>query len=448
MRVVVLGAGTVGTWIADLLCRNRHSVTVVDSVAAHTKRINTELDVRVVTGSASASSVLFQADVIGADLCLSVTGSDEINIVAASMAKALGARRVIARVYGRVFRDLSTFDYQRHFNIDRLLSLEHLSALKLAQGIRSPGSLAVETLAGGQLEVQEILIETKSSLAGKRVRDLKLGKGIRLCSIARGKEIWIAGADDTLETGDVATLIGRHTDVDDFQDRFQSRNASHNKKIVIVGGGETGCHLAECLKGRRYRVMLIEQDRERCEYLAKNLPHVTVVEADAGRRAVLEEERVGSADVFAACLGDDENNIMACVGASALGAKYMMAVVDRPDYANVVEKLGIDATVSPREVMAQQILAFLNDGPLLSRTSIAEGNVGIYEIEVTEGVPITEHDLANTKLPPKSLIAAVMNQDQVRVPGADDRLVPGDTAIALVDDASAAEVFALFGVKQ
>lgn len=447
MRVVVLGAGTVGTWIADLLCRNRHSVTVVDSVPAHTKRINTELDVRVVTGSASASSVLFQADVIGADLCLAVTGSDEVNIVAASMAKALGARRVIARVYGRVFRDLSTFDYQRHFNIDRLLSLEHLSALKLAQGIRSPGSLAVETLAGGQLEVQEVLIESKSALAGKRVRDLKFSKGIRLCSIARGEVIWIAGADDTLEANDVVTLIGRRADVDDFQDRFQSRHSSL-KDIVIVGGGETGCHLAECLKGRRYRVMLIEQDRAQCEFLAKNLPHVTVVEADAGRRAVLEEERVGSADVFAACLGDDENNIMACVGAKALGAKCMMSVVDRPDYANVVEKLGIDVTVSPREVMAQQILAFLNAGPLLSRTSIAEGQVGIYEIEVTEGVPITEHDLANTKLPPKSLIAAVMNKDQVRVPGADDRLVPGDTAIALVDDASVAEVFGLFGVKQ
>ena len=151
MRIVVLGAGTVGTWIADLLCQNRHSVTVVDCDPVQTKRVNTEMDVRVVTGSASESSVLFQSDVIGADLCLAVTGVDEVNLVAASMAKAMGARRTIARVYGRVFRDMSTFDYQRHFNIDRLLSLEHLSALELARGIRSPGSLAVENLAGGQL---------------------------------------------------------------------------------------------------------------------------------------------------------------------------------------------------------------------------------------------------------------------------------------------------------
>ncbi len=446
MRVVVLGAGTVGTWIADLLCRNRHSVTVVDSSVANCKRVNTELDVRVVTGSASESSVLFQADVIGADLCLAVTGNDEVNIVAGSMARALGSRRVIARVYSRVFRDLSTFDYQRHFNIDRLLSLEHLSALELARGIRTPGALAVESLAGGQLEVQEILLPKKSSVVGKKVRELNLKKGIRIGSISRGHDMWIAGAEDELAVGDVITLMGKRGDVDDFRDRFQGRSPGQ-RGIVIAGGGETGFHLAECLSGKRYRVMLIERNPERCQYLARHLPHVTVVEADARRRSVLEEERVGSADFFASCLGDDENNIMACVEAKDIGAKTIMAIVSRPDYAGVVEKLGIDLAVSPRTVIANQILAFMNSGPILSRTSLAEGRVGIYEIEVTEGVPVTEHNLADLTLPPNCQIAAVTGNEQVRVPGAEDRLVPGDTAIVLVDNSSVEALFALFGAK-
>ena len=143
MRILTLGGGTVGTWIADLLCRNRHSVTVVDIDPVHTRRINDELDVRAITGSASQSSVLFQAGVMSVDLCLAVTGNDEVNLVGASMAKAMGARRSIARVYAPVFRDLSTFDYQRHFGIDRLLSLEHLSATELARNIRNPGSVIV-----------------------------------------------------------------------------------------------------------------------------------------------------------------------------------------------------------------------------------------------------------------------------------------------------------------
>ena len=126
--------------------------------------------------------------------------------------------------------------------------------------------------------------------------------------------------------------MGRRGDVDDVRDRFQSR-PSKQKGIVIAGGGETGFHLAQCLEGRRYRVTLMELHHERCQYIAKSLPHVTVVEADARRKHVLEEERVGSADAFAACIGDDENNIMASVEARDIGADLVMAVVSRPGIA-------------------------------------------------------------------------------------------------------------------
>ena len=233
---------------------------------------------------------------------------------------------------------------------------------------------------------------------------------------------------------------------DDVRDRFQSRQSSE-LGIVIAGGGETGIHLAEYLRARSYRVMMIEKDSDRCHYLANHLPHVTVVEADVRRRSVLQEERVGTADFFAGCLGDDENNIMACVKAKDIGVKTIMAVVSRPDYAGVVSKLGIDVAVSPRHVMANQILDFMNDGPVLSQTSLADGRVGIYEIEVKEGEPITQHTLAELTLPKNCQIAAVTTQDQVRVPGADDRLAPGETAIVLADDLAVDKLFSLFGAK-
>ena len=180
---------------------------------------------------------------------------------------------------------------------------------------------------------------------------------------------------------------------------------------------------------------------------AARLSHVTVVEADATRRQVLEEERVGTADAFAACIGDDESNIMAGVEAREIGVKQVMAIVSRPDYATVVGKLGIDVTVSPRDVMASQILGFLNTGPVISHTSLAGGRIGVYEIEVIEGVPITEHDLASLQLPPQCLIAAVIREQYVRVPGADDHLKPGDTVIALVDATSVDALFSMFGAK-
>jgi len=409
-------------------------VTVVDADPKHVKHINETLDVRGITGSASQSSVLFQAGVGSADLCLAVTGDDECNIVAASMSKAMGAKRAVARVYAPVFRDLSTFDYQRHFGIDRLLSLEHLTALELARGIRHPGSVAVENLARGELEVHEVLAGENEKAIGNQLKTLGLPSGVRVGSISREGKTWIAGADDVIEAGDRVTIIGKRNDIDEVKDLFC---ASENAKlgIVIAGGGETGYHLASALEGQRFAVVLMERDRERCDFLASHLKHTVVVHRDATRRANLEEERVGSADVFVACTGDDENNIMASVEARDIGTKTIMALVSRPDYAHVVGKLGIDQAVSPREVVAKQVLGFLTSGPTVSRTPLSEGSgLSVLEIDVELGSLATEHVLANLGLPQQCLIAAVIREGFTSVPGADSHFQAGDSAIVLAAD--------------
>ena len=446
MRIVVLGAGTVGTSIAQLLCEEGHSVSVVDHDSETTRRVNEQLDVRAVTGSAAQSSVLFQAGVLAADLCLAVTGSDEVNMIAASMAKAMGARRTIARVYAPVFRDLSTFDYQRHFQIDRLLSMEHLSAMELARAIRNPGAVAVENFARGELEMQEVLITVQMSSVGVPLKEINLPSSVRIGSIARGGRTSIAGADDVLEIGDRITLIGSREDIDDVKEKFQ-KEPPPKLGVVIAGGGETGYHLARVLEGRRFAVLLMEKNRDRCEFLAAHLKQATVVNADAQRRASLEEERVGSADVFVACTGDDEDSIMACVEAREVGARTIMSIVSRPDYANVVGKLGIDHAVSPREVIAKQVLGFLNTGPVISRAPLAEGSdVEIMEIEVVPDAPATEHVLANLDLPTQCLIGAVIRENYVMVPGADDRFSPGDTVVALVETSAVEKMLKMFSV--
>ena len=443
MRVVTLGAGTVGSWIAELLCQNRHSVTVVDNDPAHVARVNNELDVRAITGSASQSSVLFQADVAGADLVLAVTGSDEVNLVASSMSKKMGARRVVARVYAPVFHDPSTFPYQRHFGIDRMLSLEHLSATELARNIRSPGSMLLENFGQGDIEVQEVVVSPKAAAIGSALKDLKLPSNVRVGSINRGSKTWIAGATDVIEEGDHITIIGEHATVDTVKDRFQ-KDTTPRMGVVIAGGGETGLHLAMSLERDRFDVVMMEESYDRCQYLSRMLDFATVIEADATRRSILEEERVGSADVFVACTGDDENNIMAGVEAREIGAKKILALVGRPDYATIVGKLGIDHAVSQRDVMARQVMGFLNMGCVISRSTLPGGRIAVLEIEVEEHVAATEHVLANLQLPEKCLIATVIRDGFSKVPGADDRLQAGDTVIALVEDSASDALLRLF----
>ena len=444
MRIIVLGAGTVGSSISSLLCLHGHSLTVVDALASRVKQLNETLDARAITGSASQSSVLFQAGVGSADLVLAVTGDDEANIVAASMSKAMGAARTVARVYAPVFRDLSTFDYREHFGIDRLLSIEQLTAMELARRIRHPGSVAVENLSGGNLQVHELVVSSNAKCSGNSLQSLNLPRGVRVGSISRDGRIWIAGADDEVQAGDRITIIGKLSEIDAVRDLFCSERA-RKLGAVIAGGGETGYHLAAFLESAGCAVVLMESDLERCEFLAQHLHQTVVVHRDATRSVSLEEERVGTADAFIACTGDDETNIVAAVEAKDIGAKVVMSLVGRPDYAQVVRKLGIDFAVSPREVVAKQVLGFLTSGAVISKSPLSEGSsLSVLELEVAPGSAATEHVLANLNLPDRCLIAAVVRDGFASVPGADDRLQAGDTAVALLADEvqeAAAKVF-------
>lgn len=445
MRVLTLGAGTVGRWVADMLCRRRHSVTVVDHNPENVRRINSELDVRAIEGSASRSTVLFQADVCAADMVLAVTGDDEVNIVAASMSKALGARRSIARVYAPAFRDLSTFDYQRHFNIDSLLSLEQLSAFELARAIRNPDAIPLEHFARGQLEVYELEVNAKSSAVDHKLRDLKLPPSIRIGSISREGRMWIASGEDVLHAGDRVSLIGTPDTVSKTRGFFVTQNeGSAKQRVMIAGAGETGYHLADSLSRRDYRIVMLERDPDRCDHIAKILPNVTVIHANANRRTILEDEGAGKVDYFVACTGSDESNIMAGVEARELGASRVMCVVGRPDYANVVGKLGIDRAVSERDVAARQIMGFLNEGAIISQSRLPNGSIGVYELEVTEGARVTTASLAELPLAGKCLIAAIDRDGFVRVPTANDQLKAGDIVVALMDQNSSEDSLRLF----
>ena len=433
MNIVILGAGTVGTSIADRLCQLEHSVTVVDLDPEMVQVINESFDVRAMVGSASQSSVLFQAGISTADICLAVTGKDEVNIIAASMAKAMGVRRSIARVYSPVFRDLSTFDYQRHFGIDRMLSLEHLTAMELARAIRDPGSVVVEQFARGGLEVQEIVVGQQGKATSAPIRDLGLPSNVRIGMIQREKRFWIAAAEDQLQVGDKVTVFSRPEDIKFVKAMFKS-GGTKAKRVVIAGGGETGLQLARTLERESCKVMVLESDEARGKVLAGLLETATVVHCDATRRENLEEQRVGNADVFVACTGDDEDNMMLGVEADDLGAGQIMAVIGRPDYASIIQKLGIDLAVSEHSVMARQILSYLNQGIVISRAKMPGGLINVLEVDVLEGSPATESAVKDLGLPDRCLIVAVIQQDYVRVPGATDRLSAGDTAVILVED--------------
>jgi len=442
MNIVILGAGTVGTSMAEFLCADGQNVTIVDRSRPVLDRVEEQLDVQTVCGSASDAVTLFQSGTQSAELCLCVTNSDEVNLIGGSLAKSMGTRRSVARVFNPAYRDASTFDYRAHFAIDRLLSLEHLTALELAKGIRRQGLFAVEYFARGEIEVHEVAVEQEAKAAGVRLRDLKMPPGARIGLISTEQNTIIAGADDVLKPGDRATLIGGQDEIRRVKKLFEQR-LPPKLNVVIAGGGEIGFHLASLLQSGRFHVTLMEADVKRCEYLAERLAHSTVLHADATRRSEIEEARVGNADVFVAATGHDEDNIVCGIEARELGSRRILSVVRRPDHADVLRKLGIDVAVSPREVMAQQIRGMVDSGPIIARSFISGGEAEVWEVEVLHGADVVNVPLKDLTLP-HALVAAIVYQDYARVPGAEDCMRPGETAILLVEKASAADVLRLF----
>ncbi len=442
MNIVIMGAGTVGTFVAETLCAEQHNVTIIDKSRSALQLVEERVDVQTICGSACDSAILFQAGVLGADLCLAVTSQDEVNMVGASLAKAMGSRRCVARVFNHAYLNLSTFDYQRHFNIDRLLSLEHLTALELAKAIGEPGLFAVENFARGEVLIQVLDVQPGVKADGVQLRNLKLPSGVRIGLISDGLNTSIAGADNVIKAGQMVTLIGTQEHIDKVHRMFQHKR-SERFRVIIAGGGDIGFNLARILQKKEYSVTILESDPVRCDFLSRHLDSITVLHGDATRRTEMEEARVGKADVFIATTGRDEDNIVCGVEAKELGANRIMSIVRRPDYANVLEKLGIDIAVSPREVITRQIMGMVQTGPIISHSEIGGGNSAILELEVFKDSPITKAPLKDLKLK-QALIAAVVKEDCVRVPGADDQIQAGDTVILLCEQENLNEIIPLF----
>ena len=444
MQTLVLGGGTVGGFIAKRLSELKHDVTVVELRNEVCRELD-QYDVRVIPGDALKASVLFQAGATTADVCFALTSSDEANLLAGSVARGMGTRRVAARVNAIAYRDFASFDYRRHFLIDRFLSQDYLTAVELARRIREPGSMMIEHFASGELELQEALVLQKSSLTEKPLSTLKLPRDVRIGAITRDNVSHIATADDQIELGDRVVLMGARSQVEKIKKELKIGSA-RRRYVMIVGGGETGANIARILCHRGYDVKIFERNMERCKQLAFQFGGAaTVVHGDARRKAFLDEEDAGKADFFIGCTNDDEYNILSCFEARVLGATTCISVIRHGDYASAVQSLGLTETVSPCELMARQAEGFMHAGALVFRNSmILNGPADVVEIEVGENSLATRMTLRELPTPSPTLLASVIRDNQVVMPHAEFIFEKGDVVVGLTDAPNVAELVKLF----
>lgn len=430
MNIVIAGAGTVGRHLAEVLAASGNSVTVIDLSASKLAKLEAELDVRTFRANCAHAYAIREAGVPECDMFIAATDHDEVNLLAASTAKGVGAKKCVARVHHSAYFDGRGLDYHQYFRIDSLICPEYVTAVAIAQTLRNPGALAVENFARGMIEMQQLKVSDKAPALKVPLAKLSLPKGVRVATVTREDRSFIPDASTVIEQGDIVTLIGEKSNLESAR-RLLQTDKIKRKHVVIMGATSMGVWLCRALRQRRFAVRLFVSDRSRAEEVADKLPHVTVIEAEPTEPSVFAEEHIADADAFVALTSDDEHNILAAAQAKSLGTKLAIAVTQRSTYLHLLEHVGIDRAFSPRVVAAREIQLLLEPGPVRVLASLVEATADVYEVRVSENAEAVDKPLKSIRLPGPCVIGPIQRGDKVFVPGAEDTVQAGDCVLVI-----------------
>ena len=446
MNVIIAGAGEVGGHAAEVLSADGHNVTIIDLNAERLRALGDTSDLRTLVGHCTHFDVLRKAGADTCDLMLAATHIDEINLLAASVAKAAGVKKTIVRVHHTANFSLRRTPYARQLGIDELICPEHLTSLAIARTIRNPGSIALEEFGRGRLLIQSLPVAPGSSAVGKKLSEVSLPSGSRVATVERAGTVALAAAGTAIADGDIVTLIGETKHFDAVRKPF-SKEREKRMDVAIMGETATAVWLCRALKSRAFSVRVFVEHRDRAEQLSEKLDHVTVLDGDPTDATTFADEHIGKADVFVAVTADDERNILACAQAKALGVEISIAVVQKTKYVHLFSHVGIDHTFSPRGDAVKAVLHLIDTGPIRSVATFADGVAEVYEVHPSKRAKVFGQDLRNVKLPAQTMIAAIRRGDEVTVPGAEDQIAAGDTLLVIGPRGISANLRKLFVTK-
>jgi len=441
MRVIICGAGQVGTTIARHLATEGFSVTVIDNDPEQVRRVDESHDVRGVVGYASHPEALRKANAQDADMLIAVTRSDEVNMAACQVAYSLfGVRRRIARLRhsGYLDQDKSGLYAAEHMPIDVVISPEIEIAKGITRRLATPGAFDMVPMASGQVELLGIHVEdSRIPIVKERIGDLGKDEqfhGMSIVALVRKGRCFVPDSQDRVTVGDDVYVLAKRGKVDDVVTAFGHREHVA-KKLIIVGAGNVGLNLAKTVRRRSplVDIKLIERDEERAEHVAAELGGaVVVLHGDGLDRSLLDEAQAASTDTLVAVTNDDETNIFASVLAKQAGCKRAITLVNKRSYETVLPALGLNTVVSPSAVTISTVLRHVRHSSVTALYTLREDFGEVIEAEIPEGSRLLRRPLGQLGLPVGMKIGAVIREKEVVFPQPDMQLQPGDTVIALV----------------
>ncbi len=454
MKVIVCGAGQVGSNIVRQLASEKNEVIVIDESEDILRRIGETLDVQTLVGHAAHPDVLEQAGATDADMVIAVTQKDETNMVACQVAHSLfNVPTRIARIRAQGYLDQAWSDLfsRDHMPIDVIISPEVEVAHAISRRLHVPGAADMILFADDRVRVVAVLIEDDCPLIDTPLRQLTElfpDLAIRLVGILRGDEIVLPSGDEQMLVGDEVYFA-----VDAAQVRRAMAAFGHEeqeaRRIILVGGGNIGLFLAKQLLQVHENVSLkiIESNRDRAEFVSDQLEKTIVLHGDALDQAILDEANVRAAEAVIAVTNDDQVNILSSLLAKREGAQRVMTLVNNAAYEPLMYSLGVDAVVNPRAITVSRILQHIRRGRIRAVHTVRDGKAEIIEAEALETSPLVGQPLRDVKLPHGLVIGAVLRDDEVLIPRGDTVITTHDKVVLFAARAVVKKVEKMFAVR-
>lgn len=430
MRIIIAGAGEVGSHLAKMLSNENHEIIIIDPEDARLKPIDASLDVLTYWGSATSVKILQDAMRKKTDLFLAVTHSEDTNITSAILAKRFGALKTIARIDNLDYLEHSTLEFFKSMGIDSLIYPELIAAREVLGLLHETGATDFMEFSGGKLAIFVQKLDENAPILNMTLQEIaRINRTDKYRAVAvkrSGKTIIPRGNEQFIQ-GDMVYVISTHEGIDEMMKNAGKENFEANS-IMILGGSRIGKHVAMYMQ-KTCEVKLIDSDIKKCEDLAEVLDNTLIINGDGRNIELLEQEGIAQTDAFIAVTGNSEANILACLLAKKLGVKKTIAEVENMEYINLAENTGIDTIINKKIAAASRIFRHTANPNVTQVKCMTGTDAEIFEFVVPANSKITKGTLRSLDFPREAIVGGGMRDGVPFIATGDTMLRANDKVI-------------------
>lgn len=430
MRIIIAGAGEVGTHLAKMLSNENHEIVLIDTEEERLKPVGSTMDVLTYVGSATSISILQELLHRKTDLFIAVTHWEDTNITAAILAKRLGAIKTIARIDNLDYLEHSTLEFFKSLGIDSLIYPELIAAREVLSLLHETGTTDFMEFCGGKLAMYVQKLDQNAPIIDKSLMELAASTNTekyRAVAIKRNDITIIPRGNERFRLGDLVFVISTSDGIDEMMTTSGKENFEA-KSIMILGGSRIGKHVALYMQ-KTSQVKLIDSDPLKCEALSDVLENTLIINGDCRNADLLQNEGIAHMDAFVAVTGNSETNVLSCLLAKKLGVKKTIAEVENMEYINLAENIGIDTIINKKIAAASRIFRHTTN-PNVTQVKYMTGTESeVIEFNVPENAKITKGTLRSLEFPANSIVGGGTRDGVPFIATGDTIINPNDKVV-------------------